>query len=258
MEEIDNKKGRNTSSAPPPNLPEIKPLSGKRKAFAVLKMLVLIGILIGIPAYILFCQRHILTDMKSFSTVVHYLRTYRHESFLLYIIAQILQIMVSFLPGEMFQFAAGYLFGILPGLILSVIGAMLGTLITYYVAKFLGEDALQLFIKPEKLIKYREMMNSERAYIVTFFIYLIPGMPKDICCYIAGISNMKARPFILISLVGRCPGMLGSLIFGSMYMQKNYTVTAIVGAAVLIIILVCFIKRKDLNRFIDQLYQKIS
>lgn len=239
-----------------PPLPQ--PLTGRRKAAAILKMLILIGIIVGIPAYILFCQRHILTDMKSFSTIVGYLRTYKKESFLLYLAAQILQILISFLPGEVFQFAAGYLFGVIPGLILSVIGAALGTLITFYVAKFLGEDALALFIKPENLIKYRKMMNSERAYIAVFLVYLIPGTPKDICCYIAGISNMKTRPFILLSLAGRVPGMIGSLIFGAMYMDRNYKVMVVLGVVVMAIVLICLIKRKDLNRFIDRLYQKIS
>lgn len=242
----------------PDEPPVPAPLTGRKKAAAILKMLLLIGILVGIPAYILFCQRHILTDMKSFSTVVSYLRTYKKESFLLYLVAQILQILISFLPGEVFQFAAGYLFGVIPGLILSVIGATLGTLITFYVAKFLGEDALALFIKPEKLVKYRKMMNSERAYIATFFIYLIPGTPKDICCYIAGISDMKPRPFILLSQAGRIPGMLGSLIFGAMYMDRNYKVMIALGIVVLAVILICLIRRKDLNRFIDRLYQKIS
>ncbi|MGN1381294.1 MAG: TVP38/TMEM64 family protein [Eubacterium sp.] len=239
-----------------PEVPDGK-LTGRRKAAAILKMLILFGILIGIPAYILFCQRHIITDMKSFSTIVHYLRVYKGKSYLIYIIAQILQILVSFLPGEVFQFAAGYLFGVIPGLLLSVGGAALGTGITYYVAKFLGEDALSLFIKPDKLRKYRKMMNSEKAYIATFFMYLIPGTPKDICCYIAGVSDMKARPFILLSLIGRTPGMLGSLIFGAMYYDRNYKVMAVLGVIVLVIILICFIKRKALNRFIDQLYQKI-
>lgn len=253
VEKAGQAEGREPDEPPVP-----APLTGRKKAAAILKMLLLIGILVGIPAYILFCQRHILTDMKSFSTVVSYLRTYKKESFLLYLVAQILQILISFLPGEVFQFAAGYLFGVIPGLILSVIGATLGTLITFYVAKFLGEDALALFIKPEKLVKYRKMMNSERAYIVTFFIYLIPGTPKDICCYIAGISDMKPRPFILLSQAGRIPGMLGSLIFGAMYMDRNYQVMIALGAVVLAVILVCLIKRKDLNRFIDRLYQKIS
>lgn len=253
VEQAGQAEGREPDEPPVP-----APLTGRKKAAAILKMLLLIGILVGIPAYILFCQRHILTDMKSFSTVVSYLRTYKKESFLLYLVAQVLQILISFLPGEVFQFAAGYLFGVIPGLILSVIGATLGTLITFYVAKFLGEDALALFIKPEKLVKYRKMMNSERAYIVTFFIYLIPGTPKDICCYIAGISDMKPRPFILLSQAGRIPGMLGSLIFGAMYMDRNYKVMIALGAVVLAVILVCLIKRKDLNRFIDRLYQKIS
>ena len=69
---------------------------------------------------------------------------------------------------------------------------------------------------------------------------------------------MKTRPFILLSLAGRVPGMIGSLIFGAMYMDRNYKVMVVLGVVVMAIVLICLIKRKDLNRFIDRLYQKIS
>ena len=52
--------------------------------------------------------------------------------------------------------------------------------------------------------------------------------------------------------------MIGSLIFGAMYMDRNYKVMAVLGVVVMAIVLICLIKRKDLNRFIDRLYQKIS
>lgn len=218
----------------------------------------LIGIIVGIPAYILFYHREVIQQLNSFNAVVNYLRMYRGQSYLMYIVAQILQILVSFLPGEMFQFAAGYLFGVIRGLILSVVGAALGTIVTYYAASFLGRDALSLFVNREKMEHYAELFNSEKAYLATFFIYLIPGMPKDICCYISGVSGMKAKWFLALSLAGRIPGMMISLIFGAMYLERNYVVMGIIAGIVLIIILICVVNRKKLNNFIDRIYEKMD
>ena len=171
---------------------------------------------------------------------------------------QILQIVISVLPGQVFQFAAGFLFGFVPGLVYSIIGAMMGTTITYFLARFLGRDAMHLFFGGEKMQYFIERLNSERAYIIVFLIYLIPGLPKDLVCYAAGVSNMKFKPFLIISTVGRIPAMCGSLLFGVMYMQKSYTGMIIIAAVCTVILIFCFIYRKRLTGILDNIYNKIS
>ena len=48
-------------------------------------------------------------------------------------------------------------------------------------------------------------MEAEGA-ILCFIIYLIPGLPKDIICYLFGISPMPLWLFALLSGLGRMPG----------------------------------------------------
>jgi uncharacterized membrane protein YdjX (TVP38/TMEM64 family) len=110
----------------------------------------------------------------------------------------------------------------------------------------------------ERMQEYVKRLNSERAYLIVFLIYLIPGLPKDLVCYAAGMSDMKYRAFILLSTVGRIPGMCGSLLFGHMFMQKNYTGMIIVAIVAGIILLLCFLFRKRLRTWMDKVYVKIS
>ena len=229
-----------------------------KKILTIVKFMILIAIVIGIPAYILIFRQDVISSFRSFDDVVSYLKKYEAQSALVYMAAQILQIVISVLPGQVFQFAAGFLFGFVPGLIYSIIGAMMGTTITYFLARFLGRDAMHLFFGGEKMQYFIERLNSERAYIIVFLIYLIPGLPKDLVCYAAGVSNMKFKPFLILSTVGRTPAMCGSLLFGVMYMQKSYTGMIVIAAICAVILIICFIFRKRLTGIIDNIYHKIS
>ncbi len=228
----------------------------KNKVIAVLKFAVLILIVAGVPLYIYVFQRDLISQFDSFEDVVEYLRQYKQFSIPVYLAAEVLQIMVFVLPGQVFQFAAGYLFGFVQGLIYTFIGAVIGTSITFYIARILGSDAVHLMLGEEKSRHYTELLSSKKAYLITFLIYLIPGLPKDAVCYAAGLSDIRFLPFLVISVAGRMPAMAGSIAFGALYMKKDYIGMAVVAAVVGIICIISFVKRKDLTSYIDRLYEK--
>ena len=218
-----------------------------RTISAILKISALLIILVGIPAYLLIFHRDLITQLKSFDHVTSILRSYKTAGALVYLAAQVLQIVISILPGQVFQIAAGYLFGFPYGLLLSVAGVLAGTTITYYLAKFLGTDVMAWILGSDKMKRFVSMLNSERAYIIIFLIYLIPGMPKDLICYAAGISSVDFRRFLLISTVGRTPAMCGSLLFGALYRRGNYGLMITLATIITVIAAVCFFRRKQLS-----------
>ncbi len=224
----------------------------------VLKFLLLIFILVIIPLYIYFFHKDILDRFNNYQEVVHFLRGYKHQSVVIYLAAQILQIVFCFLPGQVFQFAAGSVFGFVPGLLLSIAGSIMGATVTYFLSRFLGEDALQMILGEEKMTRFSNWFNSEKAYLIAFLIYLIPGMPKDLVCYAAGVSKMKYSAFMIISTVGRLPGMCGSLLLGHLYMEGETQVIIITLVVVIIVLLLCFIFRNKLHSVIYDIYEKIS
>ena len=82
---------------------------------------------------------------------VEYLRQNSRIAFLLIIGLQIVQVVICVLPGQPIQFAASYMFGVGRGFLLSIIGAVIGTMISFYLAKVLGSDAMHLFFGEEKV-----------------------------------------------------------------------------------------------------------
>ena len=212
----------------------------------------------GVPAYILIFHHDLITRFQSYDEVVYYLRSYKGYSAIVFVLIQVLQIVISVLPGEVMEFAAGSLFGFPLGLLLTFIGCLIGTTIVFYLAKFLGADAVRRIAGENRMQEYIEKLNSEKAYILVFILYLLPGIPKDILCYIAGISSMRFKPFLLLSSVARIPGICGCLLFGTMYMQKNYTFMIGLAAATGIILVLCFLFRERLLGLADKIYEKLN
>src|SRR6266849_1691346 len=71
---------------------------------------------------------------------------------------------------------------------------------------FIAIQALQVIIAPIP----GEVTGLLGGFVfgpwLCFFIYLIPGLPKDIVCYLFGVSPMPFWVFAVVSTLGRMPG----------------------------------------------------
>lgn len=225
---------------------------------SVVKILLLIFIICGIPLYLYFFHLDFLKGFKDVDTIVAFLNRHKSRSVLIYIAFQIIQIVISVIPGQVVQMAAGYLFGFWQALLYALGGAVLGTSLSFGLAKLLGRDFLHIFFGEEKMSYYIERLNSKQAYTIVFFLYLIPGLPKDMVSYAAGASEMRFKPFILLSAVGRLPGMIGCLLMGTLAETENFVGVGIIGGIALIACILCLVFRKKINAKLDSIYEKLS
>ena len=211
--------------------------SSGKKAIAVLKLILLVFIVAGIPAFLYLKYGSGIFSKDTASTFAEYLRQNSRIAFLLIIGLQVIQVVVCILPGQPIQFAASYMFGVGVGFLLSVIGAVIGTTISFCLAKVLGSEAMHLFFGEEKVKEYQRRLNSGKGLLIAFLIYLIPGVPKDLVSYAAGISEMRFRPFLLAATIGRSPAMLGSLLIGHFFGKQNYNAMIIITAVIVFLLL---------------------
>ena len=227
-----------------------------RKIIAILKLILLAAIIAGIPAFLYLKYGSGIFSKDTASQVIGYLRQNSRIAFLLIIGLQIIQVVVCVLPGQPIQFAASYMFGVGTGFLLSIIGAIIGTTISFSLAKALGSEAMHLFFGEEKVSEYQRRLNSGRGLMLAFLIYIIPGVPKDLVSYAAGISEMRFRTFVLAATVGRSPAMLGSLLIGHFFGKQNYSAMIILTVVTVFMLLICFIKRKKLIDLLDCIEMK--
>ena len=147
----------------------------------------------------------------------------------------ILQVIVAVIPGEPLEIAAGYAFGAVEGTLLCVLGTFIGGILVFLLVRRFGLRAVEVFFPPEKLQKLRFLHNERRLSQWVFFIFFLPGTPKDLLCYFVGLTAMPLRTWVLISAVARLPSIVTSTVGGNALGMGEYTFAIIVFAATLVI-----------------------
>jgi len=155
---------------------------------------------------------------------------------LIFVALQALQVIIAPIPGELTGILGGYLFGKSLGLVYSTIGLTLGSVTAFGVGRWLGVHYVRTLISHETWDKMGFIVEAEGA-ILCFIIYLIPGLPKDMACYLFGMSPMPLWVFALVSTLGRIPGTWILSAQGAQTAAGNYLqvllLTAIVVAVAL-------------------------
>jgi len=134
----------------------------------------------------------------------HTLREWGVLAPVIFIGLQALQVIVAPIPGELSGILGGYLFGQWVGLLYSTIGLALGSVTAFAVGRWLGARYVQKLVSPHIWRKMGFIVEAEGA-ILCFIIFLIPGLPKDMACYLFGLSPMPFWIFAVVSTLGRIP-----------------------------------------------------
>lgn len=215
-----------------------------KKTQLITKLCVLIALaIIGTLAAIKYAPQiaYMATNPDDLKTM---LSSYGSAGIVIFILIQIIQVIIAFLPGDVTQLAGGYIYGTILGTLYSTIGITLGSVIVFFTARFLGYSLLNLFISKEVFEKFSFLINSPKAEMTMFIIFLIPGMPKDFLTYIAGVTPIKPMTFLVLTSIARFPALFISTYIGANLQQGNIT-TVIITTVISCIVIVAGFLMKD-------------
>jgi uncharacterized membrane protein YdjX (TVP38/TMEM64 family) len=142
-------------------------------------------------------------------------------SFLGFIFLQTLQVVAAPIPGEVTGFIGGYVYGPVLGIFLSTVGLTLGSWGAFALSRIFGRPFVERFVRKETLDKYDYLLHHKGAFLV-FLLFLIPGIPKDLLCYILGLGHLSTKEFLVISTVGRFLGTVLITLGGSYVRHHQY------------------------------------
>jgi len=174
-----------------------------------------------------------------------FILSYGYAGLFVFVFFQFMHILIPFIPGEFIQIAGGYIYGTAIGTVFMVLGTIVGEVTVFYLVRFLGYPLVELFVSKEKMAKFDSLIKNKKSEGVMFALFLIPGMPKDVLVYIAGLTPIMPNRFFLVSITARFPGLIGSAYIGSNLQQKDYTSVLIISiVSVILVIIGVFLKDK--------------
>ena len=199
----------------------------KHKFYSLIMILIPAAVIFLIIAIILmllpyFLPNEILESWKI--TLVHYGKNPVELKNLLlekgtnaewiFILLQILQVVIAPIPGQAIAFAGGFIFGFWKGWLLTTFGLLIGSFIAMAGARILGYKLVRKIISASIISQFDKVIY-EGGYMTFFMIFLLPALPDDAVCFLAGLTKLKLLPLTLICLIGRAPGMIVLSLLGT-------------------------------------------
>lgn len=193
---------------------------------------------------------HEVFEPGGLSRVIDDVRNAGPLGFLILLAMQFMQIVVAFIPGEVVQMAAGMMYGPWLGAAVILLGCIISSAFVFVVVHRLGAPFVQDMVPTKYLDKFRAFEESGKLSIVVFILFLIPAMPKDTFTYLVPLTNMRMRDFLVLSNVGRIPGIVISTYAANGLVDGNITQSIIIFAVVAVIAIVAIVFRdKIMNLF---------
>lgn len=124
---------------------------------------------------------------------------------LLFVAFQALQVVISPIPGDATGFLGGFMFGQWLGFFYSTVGLTVGSLLAFWVGRTLGAPFVRRVLN-ERAWGHLGFIVEAGGTILCFVVFVLPGVPKDIACYLFGMSPIPFWVFAVTSTVGRMPG----------------------------------------------------
>ena len=200
-------------------------MSKRVKAFKYILMILVIALIIGLIVYLVPVMRNLSTPegQLEFKNQVEEMGAL---GFLALFGLQFAQIFLIILPGEPMEILAGMCYGGIGGTIFITISAcIISSLIFFAVRKF-GRKFVYSFCSKERIDKIQNsklFKNPKKIEWIMLLLFVIPGTPKDLLVYIAGLLPLKPLRFILISTFARLPSVVSSTFAGGSIVAGNWT-----------------------------------
>lgn len=237
-------------------------MSKKTKIFKLVLLGAVLGIAIGVTAYLIPVIKELGTPegQQAFQTRIN-------DSGVLGVLMlfglQFAQIFLFIIPGEPIEILAGVCYGSIWGTVFIMISAAIISAFIYLLVHKLGRKFIYDFVSKEKIEKIENnkvFQNPKTIRFLIFILFFIPGTPKDLLTYIAALLPIKPMEFIIISTIARFPSVISSTWAGASLLEGKWQASLLIyGVTFFIVAIVVIIMRKfDKDKITDEAIRTIK
>jgi len=119
----------------------------------------------------------------------------------------IFQSIAAPLPAFLITFANAALFGWVLGAMLSWFSALVGAILCFYIARWLGRDVVEKLTSRTALESVDGFFDKHGKYAI-LIARLLPFISFDIVSYAAGLTKMKIKDFVIATAIGQLPATI--------------------------------------------------
>lgn len=219
----------------------------KTKIIKLIIFIITIFLLIGMTIYFFPIMKNLLTEegRQEFSKKINESGT---TGVLLLLGLQVVQIVLPILPGEPIELLAGMCYGAIGGFLFISISSLLVNALIFFVVRKFGRDFVYTMVKKEKIEKIENsklFKNPKKIEYIMLILFLIPGTPKDLLVYVAGLLPINPIKFLLLTTLARIPSVISSTYTGSTIVHGKWKIGVVMyGVSFLLVAIVVTLMKK--------------
>jgi uncharacterized membrane protein YdjX (TVP38/TMEM64 family) len=130
----------------------------------------------------------------------------------------ILQVLVAasgILPASLLGVAAGGIYGLMPGFLLSAGGAMAGALVAFFLSRSLFRPTVERLIATRSRLRNFDALIAQDGLRLVCLLRLSPVMPFSVTSYMLGLSSIDLGSYTIGTLAS-LPALGGYVFIGTL------------------------------------------
>jgi len=200
------------------------------------RTIAILGLLALAVASFLIWHQSFLSFFADRTRVQEFVTRFGYWAPLATILLHVAQVLLAPIPGQVIDAVNGYLFGAAWGTFYSLVGVIAGSTLAMALARRFGRPWAERLIKKGTLERL-DGYSQQRGALFFFLVFLIPFLPDDVACFLAGLTLLPLPELIVLAAIGRLPGILAANLVGANAAALTQTQVAFFAAGLAVIAL---------------------
>ena len=185
---------------------------------------------------------------RDFEGMRQFILSYGPWAPIISIALMIIQSLVPFVPGLIITITNAWIFGWQYGALYSWIGALLGAILDFGVARWYGRLIIEQIVG-NKYLSMTDMFLQKYGLLAIFLTRLTPIIPFKVVSYGAGLTTMPLWRFVIGTAIGQAPAIILYSILGQNITHHIRITIAVTSLLISICVIACYYGEEVKRRF---------
>ena len=194
-------------------------MTQKSKFKVIFQLLAAMVIIIVTLAVVWGMRRGILSSQETF---VRFIKSAGSFAPIVFLIIETIAVVILILPCALGYPVAAVAFGPFWGFVLNAVATVAGSIMIFAIVRQWGRPIAEAAVKRKNFEKYERFINNTQVFekIMAVFL-LLPFLPDNVLCYVAGLTKMKFRRFLAIVILFK-PWKILFYTYGSDFFMDKF------------------------------------
>lgn len=142
-----------------------------------------------------------------YDLLLEYLQSHQSATVPIFILVYAILTVLA-IPGTLLTFIGGVIFGLWWGTLWTVIGATLGALGAFWVARYLLRDYCKKRWQNNQLLAKFQSAVAKQPFRFVLIVRFVPISPFNLVNFLFGLTPIPCVPYTLATFIGIIPGSL--------------------------------------------------